>query len=163
MLTAVSRPFQVPIPPFASCSHVSPAHPSVQLTGKAPFSASTAPKILEAIKTRELEYPAHLSEGAVSFLKAALARNPAQRATAKQLMTHPWVVAACAAFQGGSPLPAFASVPPAPAPAAAGPPVVQAAAGGAAAEPPAAAATSAGEPTAGAAGDMGEITSAQET
>jgi serine/threonine protein kinase len=67
------------------------------LTGKAPFSASSAAKILDAIRNRVLEYPSDLSEGARSFLSAALTRDPTRRATAKQLMQHPWIAACTAA------------------------------------------------------------------
>jgi hypothetical protein len=44
------------------------------------------------IRTQEVNYPAHLSPGAVSFMRLALVRDPAQRATMDQLLAHPWVV-----------------------------------------------------------------------
>jgi hypothetical protein len=44
------------------------------------------------IRTQEVTYPPHLSPGAVSFMRLALVRDPAQRATMGQLLAHPWVV-----------------------------------------------------------------------
>lgn len=65
------------------------------LTGKAPFSASSAAKIIEAIKTRVLQYPDELSLEARDFLTQALQRDPAARATAKQLLNHAWIIKWC--------------------------------------------------------------------
>lgn len=110
-----------PPPPAHPCSVVGRRDPSVPsydakvdcwsagvvayelLTGKAPFSASSAAKILDAIRNRVLEYPSDLSEGARSFLAAALTRDPTRRATAKQLMQHPWI-AACTAAAASNPM-----------------------------------------------------------
>ncbi|MEW5307351.1 MAG: hypothetical protein WDW36_009755 [Sanguina aurantia] len=61
------------------------------LTGRAPFSASSATKIIEAIRTRVLELPTHLSAEAQDFIVSALTRDPAQRASAEQLLQHPWL------------------------------------------------------------------------
>jgi serine/threonine protein kinase len=77
------------------------------LTGKAPFSASSAAKILDAIRNRVLEYPSDLSDGARSFLSAALTRDPTRRATAKQLMQHPWIAACTAAAASNSSLSSY--------------------------------------------------------
>ncbi len=75
------------------------------LTGKAPFAASSAAKIIEAIRSREVQYPAWLSTGARSFLSAALVRDPEQRATAEQLLQHPWILACCGVGQVPPPAP----------------------------------------------------------
>ncbi len=71
------------------------------LTGKAPFAASSAAKIIDAIRTRELTYPKTLSQGARDFLAAALVRDPEQRASAEQLLQHPWILACCGGAAGG--------------------------------------------------------------
>ncbi len=72
------------------------------LTGKAPFAASSAAKIIDAIRTRDLKFPSHLSPGARDFLAAALVRDPEKRASAEQLLQHPWVLACCGGAGGGS-------------------------------------------------------------
>ncbi|GLI65800.1 hypothetical protein VaNZ11_009421 [Volvox africanus] len=64
------------------------------LTGRAPFSASSPAKIIQAIRTRVLEFPA-ISEEGKDFLRSALTRDPATRPTAKQLLSHPWIVRYC--------------------------------------------------------------------
>jgi serine/threonine protein kinase len=45
----------------------------------------------QAILHRNLAYPEHLSPLAVSFLSAALTRDPAARPTSQQLMQHPFI------------------------------------------------------------------------
>ncbi|EFJ47294.1 hypothetical protein VOLCADRAFT_31717, partial [Volvox carteri f. nagariensis] len=61
------------------------------LTGRAPFSAASPAKIIQAIRTRVLEFTG-ISEEAKDFLRSALTRDPAVRPTAKQLLSHPWIV-----------------------------------------------------------------------
>jgi serine/threonine protein kinase len=46
---------------------------------------------LQAIKHRKLTYPQWLSPAAKDFLKHALQREPAQRPTARQLLSHPLI------------------------------------------------------------------------
>jgi serine/threonine protein kinase len=46
---------------------------------------------MQAILHRTLIYPEHLSPLAVSFLSAALTRDPAARPTSQQLLQHPFV------------------------------------------------------------------------
>lgn len=67
------------------------------LTGRAPFAAPSAQAVVEAIRRRPIQYPEHLSPEAVSFLSALLQRDPATRATAQQLLQHPWVAHHCGA------------------------------------------------------------------
>ncbi|GBF94225.1 aurora protein [Raphidocelis subcapitata] len=62
------------------------------LTGRAPFAAPSAQAVVEAIRQRPIAYPPHLSPEAVSFLSALLQRDPATRATAAQLLGHPWML-----------------------------------------------------------------------
>ncbi|GIL61317.1 hypothetical protein Vafri_15706 [Volvox africanus] len=64
------------------------------LTGRAPFSASSPAKIIQAIRTRVLEFSG-ISEEGKDFLRSALTRDPATRPTAKQLLSHPWIVRYC--------------------------------------------------------------------
>lgn len=51
------------------------------------------PTLRQAILVRKLSYPSHLSPLAVSFLSAALTRNPKARPTARQLLHHPFIAA----------------------------------------------------------------------
>lgn len=39
-----------------------------------------------------MSYPAELSEGAADFIRAALVRNPEQRASLQDLLQHPWLL-----------------------------------------------------------------------
>ncbi|KAG2492832.1 hypothetical protein HYH03_008987 [Edaphochlamys debaryana] len=66
------------------------------LTGRAPFSASSPAKIIQAIRTRVLEFPG-ISEEGKDFLRSALTRDPAARPSARQLLSHPWIVRHCGA------------------------------------------------------------------
>jgi serine/threonine protein kinase len=52
----------------------------------------TPQETLFKIKTQEVPYPPELSEGAASFIRAALVRAPEQRASLAELMQHPWLV-----------------------------------------------------------------------
>ncbi|GLC40178.1 hypothetical protein PLESTB_000259600 [Pleodorina starrii] len=82
------------------------------LTGRAPFSASSPAKIIQAIRSRVLEFPG-ISEEGRDFLRSALTRDPAARPTAKQLLAHPWILRRCGGAGGGPasalPLPAVPS------------------------------------------------------
>ncbi|KAJ9522961.1 hypothetical protein QJQ45_023759 [Haematococcus lacustris] len=60
------------------------------LTGRAPFGAASVAMVLEAIRTRALEFPAHLSPDASDFLTCALTRNPLDRPSAAALVEHSW-------------------------------------------------------------------------
>jgi aurora kinase len=48
---------------------------------------------VQAIKTRQLEFPAWLSPAARDFLRQALQRDPQLRPTSSQLLVHPFIVA----------------------------------------------------------------------
>ncbi|KAG2443327.1 hypothetical protein HYH02_009393 [Chlamydomonas schloesseri] len=78
------------------------------LTGRAPFSASSPAKIIQAIRTRVLEFPG-VSEDGKDFLRQALTRDPALRPTAKQMLGHPWILRHC----GGAAAAAAAAMNPA--------------------------------------------------
>ncbi|WIA42674.1 hypothetical protein OEZ86_008634 [Tetradesmus obliquus] len=62
------------------------------LVGRTPFEARTPQETLYKIKTQEVSYPAELSEGAADFIRAALVRNPEQRASLQDLLQHPWLL-----------------------------------------------------------------------
>ncbi|KXZ50156.1 hypothetical protein GPECTOR_17g792 [Gonium pectorale] len=64
------------------------------LTGRAPFSASSPAKIIQAIRTRALEFP-NISDEGKDFLRSALTRDPSARPTARQLLSHPWILRHC--------------------------------------------------------------------
>ncbi|GIL79147.1 hypothetical protein Vretimale_16686 [Volvox reticuliferus] len=83
------------------------------LTGRAPFSASSPAKIIQAIRTRVLEFPG-ISEEGKDFLRSALTRDPAARPTAKQLLSHPWIVRHCGNSTAVAPLPPHSALPPQP-------------------------------------------------
>jgi hypothetical protein len=107
------------------------------LTGRAPFAAPSAQAVVEAIRRRQIVFPDHLSPLAVGFLSALLQRDPEQRWTARQLLSHPWVQQHCGAPGEGGPAAAppqgadaAAAAPPSGPPAAA-PPQAWAAAGAA--------------------------------
>jgi len=61
------------------------------LVGTAPFEKSTRPATYENIMGGEPEFPACMSKAARSFIKAALCKNPAKRASIKELLEHPWL------------------------------------------------------------------------
>jgi serine/threonine protein kinase len=52
----------------------------------------TPQETLYKIKTQEVAYPNELSEGAADFIRAALVRNPEQRASLQDLLQHPWLL-----------------------------------------------------------------------
>jgi serine/threonine protein kinase len=45
----------------------------------------------QAILHRQLVYPGHLSQDAVSFLAIALTRDPRARPTVRELLQHPFI------------------------------------------------------------------------
>lgn len=63
------------------------------LTGRAPFSASGASDnaIEAAIQQVAPSFPSRMSDPAVTFITAALHKNPGQRPNILQLLQHPWI------------------------------------------------------------------------
>lgn len=71
-----------------------------QLTAACKYNALTHTLLptlphFQAIRTRVITYPSHLSPEAKDFLQIALTRDPNRRATAKQLLQHPFIQAHC--------------------------------------------------------------------
>jgi serine/threonine protein kinase len=62
------------------------------LTGQMPFGAPTLAGVLQAIVCRPVTFPAGLSEGACDFLALMLERDVGRRASAAQLLQHPWLL-----------------------------------------------------------------------
>ncbi|GAX79690.1 hypothetical protein CEUSTIGMA_g7131.t1 [Chlamydomonas eustigma] len=65
------------------------------LVGHAPFQKHSRHATYESILTEEPEYPACLSEGAVSFTRLALCKDALERPTILQLLQHPWIQPYC--------------------------------------------------------------------
>ena len=67
----------------------------IMLSGRPPFGGSTKEAIYKTIKTRPLEFPdrewAMVSSEAKDFIERCLNKDPVQRATAAQLLAHPWM------------------------------------------------------------------------
>eukprot|EP00197_Chlamydomonas_leiostraca_P009590 CAMPEP_0202861950 /NCGR_PEP_ID=MMETSP1391-20130828/3158_1 /ASSEMBLY_ACC=CAM_ASM_000867 /TAXON_ID=1034604 /ORGANISM="Chlamydomonas leiostraca, Strain SAG 11-49" /LENGTH=688 /DNA_ID=CAMNT_0049541413 /DNA_START=154 /DNA_END=2220 /DNA_ORIENTATION=- len=61
------------------------------LTGGPPFAAPHPQQTLHLIRTKEVEYPPHLSRDAVDFMRAVLVREPALRPTIPELLEHAWI------------------------------------------------------------------------
>lgn len=61
------------------------------LTATSPFQGASPSQMVEAIQYAELHYPEHLSHDARDFLSQMLQRDESQRATAKQLLAHPFI------------------------------------------------------------------------
>lgn len=73
------------------------------LTGRHPFGPESHPSsvsvLLAVAEPKPLALPRELSDGAREWLAAALSKDPQQRATAEQLLAHPWLAGAEAAAE----------------------------------------------------------------
>jgi serine/threonine protein kinase len=61
------------------------------IVGFPPFMAETQQQVVTNINSMEVKYPKKMSDECVEFVKAALQRNPEDRATSQELIRHPWI------------------------------------------------------------------------
>lgn len=61
------------------------------IVGFPPFMADTQQQVVKNINSMEIKYPKKMSDEMIEFCKAALQRDPANRATAAELMKHAWI------------------------------------------------------------------------
>lgn len=61
------------------------------IVGFPPFMAETQQQVVKNINSKEVAYPKKMSEECVDFIKAALHRDPQDRATTSELIKHPWI------------------------------------------------------------------------
>lgn len=61
------------------------------LVGFPPFMADTQQQVVANIYKKEVHFTKKMSEESVSFIKAALERNPENRATTDELIKNPWI------------------------------------------------------------------------
>eukprot|EP00850_Spirogloea_muscicola_P008497 SM000045S16242 [mRNA] locus=s45:464532:467229:- [translate_table: standard] len=65
------------------------------LVGKPPFEVPSKRATCHLIVSRDLplgpDWPAHLSNGCISYLQKALCKDPKQRPAAAELLRHPWL------------------------------------------------------------------------
>lgn len=48
-------------------------------------------QVVHNINNMEVQFTKRMSEDAISFIKAALEREPSDRATSAELIKHPWI------------------------------------------------------------------------
>lgn len=61
------------------------------LVGRPPFEASTPSATYDRIRRVDLRFPAHVSDDAKDLISRLLQKDPKQRPTIEEVMTHPWV------------------------------------------------------------------------
>jgi aurora kinase len=61
------------------------------IVGFPPFMAETQQQVVKNINSKEVVYPKKMSEDCIDFVKAALHRDPHERATSAELIKHPWI------------------------------------------------------------------------
>jgi len=61
------------------------------LVGYPPFTANTQQQVVQNINNMQVSFPKRVSEEAIDFIKGALERVPADRATTMELIKHPWI------------------------------------------------------------------------
>lgn len=61
------------------------------LVGRPPFEASTPSATYDRIRRVDLRFPAHVSDDAKDLISRLLRKDPKQRPTIEEVMTHPWV------------------------------------------------------------------------
>jgi serine/threonine protein kinase len=73
------------------------------IVGFPPFMAETQQQVVKNINSLEVKYPKKMSEECVEFVKAALQRNPEDRATSHELIKHPWISLHMVSSSGSQP------------------------------------------------------------
>ena len=67
----------------------------VMLSGKPPFSGPDKPGVYKSIKSTPLQFPdsewANISDVGKDFLRRAIEKDPTKRASAAELLEHPWM------------------------------------------------------------------------
>eukprot|EP00798_Chlamydomonas_sp_ICE-L_P002094 gene2094-18151_t len=63
------------------------------LTGFTPFKGETEAETFENIMSMTPDYPSILSPGAIDLISRALVRNPSERISIQEMVSHPWVLA----------------------------------------------------------------------
>jgi len=62
------------------------------LTGKPPFEADDNNETYRKIIRGEVNFPAHISQGARDLVNMLLVKSPAKRASLEEVLKHPWIV-----------------------------------------------------------------------
>mmetsp|Transcript_9250 Transcript_9250/g.22910 ORF Transcript_9250/g.22910 Transcript_9250/m.22910 type:complete len:797 (-) Transcript_9250:542-2932(-) len=61
------------------------------LVGRPPFNADTPNATVERILLEDPEFPDHVTDDAADFILCCLTKEPDQRPSARQLLSHPWI------------------------------------------------------------------------
>ncbi|XP_065203126.1 probable serine/threonine-protein kinase tsuA [Planococcus citri] len=64
------------------------------LTGHTPYSTTSIVQLIQMVRMKPIQWPTHLSEVCLSFLKGLLQKNPLERLTWPYILHHPFIAQA---------------------------------------------------------------------